>query len=125
MAKIDPHNYPGPIEEIEKHQGVYKGDVKRNKVAVVAALLILGIGALVAFLVYTGEDIGELIEDLIEEGVFANAVVSPAVPAGQSLMRTSYMATHTNDELDYILEAFRRVGIKNGVISSNGTANGM
>jgi 8-amino-7-oxononanoate synthase len=61
-------------------------------------------------------------KDLMEEGVFANAVVPPAVPAGQSLMRTSYMATHTNDELDYILDAFRRVGIKNGVISSNGKA---
>ncbi|MFK7847274.1 MAG: aminotransferase class I/II-fold pyridoxal phosphate-dependent enzyme [Rhodothermales bacterium] len=59
-------------------------------------------------------------KDLLEEGVFANAVVSPAVPPGQSLMRTSYMATHTDEELDYILEAFRRVGIKNGVISSNG-----
>lgn len=61
-------------------------------------------------------------KDLMEAGVFANAVVPPAVPAGQSLMRTSYMATHTNDELDYILDAFRRVGLKNGVISSNGKA---
>lgn len=59
-------------------------------------------------------------QDLLEEGVFANAVVPPAVPAGQSLMRTSYMATHTNEELDFILEAFRRIGIKNGVIQSNG-----
>ncbi len=59
-------------------------------------------------------------KDLIEEGVFANAVVPPAVPDGQSLMRTSYMATHSNDELDFILEAFRKVGLKNGVISSNG-----
>ena len=61
-------------------------------------------------------------KDLIEEGVFANAVVPPAVPAGQALMRTSYMATHTNDELDFILDAFRRVGIKNGVVGSNGKA---
>lgn len=60
-------------------------------------------------------------QDLLEEGVFANAVVPPAVPAGQSLMRTSYMATHTDEELDFILEAFRKVGLKNGVISGNGT----
>ncbi len=60
--------------------------------------------------------------DLLEEGVFANAVVPPAVPPGQALMRTSYMATHTNEELDFILDAFRRVGLKNGVISSNGAA---
>ena len=59
--------------------------------------------------------------DLLEEGVFVNAVIPPAVPKGQSLMRTSYMATHTDDELDAILDAFRRVGIKHGVIGNNGT----
>ena len=58
--------------------------------------------------------------DLLEEGVFVNAVVPPAVPRGQSLMRTSYMATHSDEDLDFILEAFRRVGIKHGIIASNG-----
>ncbi len=58
--------------------------------------------------------------DLIEEGVFVNAVVPPAVPPGQALMRTSYMATHTDTELDHILSAFRKVGLKHGVIGSNG-----
>lgn len=58
--------------------------------------------------------------DLIEEGVFVNAVVPPAVPKGQSLMRTSYMATHTDDQLDYILEAFRRVGEKHNVFKHTG-----
>ncbi|MEX1055009.1 MAG: pyridoxal phosphate-dependent aminotransferase family protein [Rhodothermales bacterium] len=58
--------------------------------------------------------------DLLEEGVFVNAVVPPAVPQGQSLMRTSYMATHTDEELDFILEAFKRVGKKHGLISKNG-----
>ena len=60
--------------------------------------------------------------DLLEAGVFVNAVVEPAVPQGQSLMRTSYMATHTDEELDYILDAFRRVGKKHGVIDRNGSA---
>ncbi|CAM3235163.1 pyridoxal phosphate-dependent aminotransferase family protein [Rhodothermus bifroesti] len=54
--------------------------------------------------------------DLLEEGVFVNAVVPPAVPQGQALMRTSFMATHTDEELDYILEAFYRVGKRHGVI---------
>jgi 8-amino-7-oxononanoate synthase len=58
--------------------------------------------------------------DLLEEGVFVNAVVPPAVPKGQALMRTSYMATHSDDELDQILEAFHRVGQKHGVIGTNG-----
>ena len=64
----------------------------------------------------------EFWRDLLEEGVFVNAVVPPAVPQGQSLMRTSYMATHSDEELDFILDAFRRVGKKHGVISNNGAA---
>ena len=58
--------------------------------------------------------------DLIEEGVYVNAVVPPAVPRGQSLMRTSYMATHTDADLDQILDAFRKVGLKHGVIEPGG-----
>jgi 8-amino-7-oxononanoate synthase len=53
---------------------------------------------------------------LQEEGVFANPVVSPAVPEGRAMMRTSYMATHTRDHLDRALEAFREVGREMGVI---------
>jgi 8-amino-7-oxononanoate synthase len=59
-------------------------------------------------------------KDLFEEGVYVNAVVPPAVPTGQSLVRTSYSATHTNDQLDMILDAFKKVGIKHGIISHNG-----
>ncbi|TVQ66679.1 MAG: aminotransferase class I/II-fold pyridoxal phosphate-dependent enzyme [Balneolaceae bacterium] len=59
-------------------------------------------------------------KDLFEEGVYVNAVVPPAVPQGQALVRTSYMATHTDEHLDQILEAFRRVGIKHGIIDENG-----
>lgn len=46
---------------------------------------------------------------LFEQGVFVNPVVPPAVPAGMSLLRTSYMATHTDEDLDVVLKAFRRV----------------
>jgi len=59
--------------------------------------------------------------DLVEEGVFVNAVVPPAVPQGQSLMRTSYMATHSDEQLNYILDAFHRVGKKHGIIGTNGS----
>ncbi len=58
--------------------------------------------------------------DLLEEGVFVNAVVPPAVPRGQALMRTSYMATHSNEELDFILSAFETVGLRHDVIAPGG-----
>ncbi len=47
---------------------------------------------------------------LFEHGVFVNPVISPAVPPGMGLLRTSYMATHTDEDLDLILEAFKKVG---------------
>jgi 8-amino-7-oxononanoate synthase len=53
---------------------------------------------------------------LQEEGVFANPVISPAVPEGRAMMRTSYMATHTRDHLDRALQAFRKVGREMGII---------
>lgn len=53
---------------------------------------------------------------LQEEGVFANVAVTPAVPAGMALIRTSYMATHTDEHLDLVLAAFEKVGKKLGVI---------
>lgn len=46
---------------------------------------------------------------LLQEGVYVNPVVSPAVKAGESLLRTSYTATHTREQLDFALSAFERV----------------
>jgi 8-amino-7-oxononanoate synthase len=53
---------------------------------------------------------------LQEEGIFANVAVSPAVPPGKALIRTSYMATHTDEHLDRVLSAFSKVGKAMGLI---------
>lgn len=53
---------------------------------------------------------------LQEEGVFANVAVTPAVPNGMALIRTSYMATHTDEHLDIVLTAFKKVGKALGLI---------
>ncbi len=53
---------------------------------------------------------------LYEEGVYVNPVIEPAVPPGMSLLRTSYMATHTDAQMDRVLEVFERVGKEVGVI---------
>ncbi|RPI36115.1 MAG: pyridoxal phosphate-dependent aminotransferase family protein [Nitrospiraceae bacterium] len=54
---------------------------------------------------------------LQEEGVFANVAVSPAVPEGKALIRTSYMATHTEEQMDRVLSAFEKTGRALGLIS--------
>jgi 8-amino-7-oxononanoate synthase len=56
------------------------------------------------------------VKRLQEEGIFANAAVSPAVPPGGSLIRTSYMATHERKHLDRALEVLAAVGRELGVI---------
>ena len=47
---------------------------------------------------------------LFDEGVYTNVFVPPGVPANMSLLRTSYMATHTDEQLDEIVEIITRVG---------------
>ncbi len=65
-----------------------------------------------------GEDVTafQMATRLAEEGVFANPVVSPAVPEGRAMIRTSYMATHSLEHLDRALEAFEKVGREHGII---------
>lgn len=53
---------------------------------------------------------------LFEHGAYTNPVLSPAVPAGQSLLRTSYMATHTEEQLDRALDIMSTVGRQLGLI---------
>lgn len=54
---------------------------------------------------------------LFERGLYTNPVVSPGVPPGQSLLRTSYMATHTEEQLDCALDIMADVGRQLGLIS--------
>lgn len=46
---------------------------------------------------------------LFERGVYVNPVVSPATPVGQSLLRTSYTATHTRAQMDFAIEKITEV----------------
>ena len=54
---------------------------------------------------------------LSEAGVFVNPVVPPAVPQGHCMIRTSYMATHTDEMLDRALGIIEQAGKKLGMIS--------
>jgi 7-keto-8-aminopelargonate synthetase-like enzyme len=54
---------------------------------------------------------------LFERGLYTNPVVSPGVPAGMSLLRTSYMANHTEEQLDRALDIMADVGRQLGLIA--------
>jgi 8-amino-7-oxononanoate synthase len=52
-----------------------------------------------------------------EEGVYTNPVIPPAVLPTQSLLRTSYMATHTDAQMEFVLDKFAKVGRTLGLIA--------
>jgi 7-keto-8-aminopelargonate synthetase-like enzyme len=60
--------------------------------------------------IFVGDDIKvlQLTNFLEEHGIFATPVISPAVPKGEALIRTSYMPTHTRAELTHVLEVFAK-----------------
>lgn len=58
----------------------------------------------------------EMARALLDHSIFAVAIRPPTVPLGTSRIRTSLMATHTQADLSYALEAFARVGRRLGVI---------
>jgi 8-amino-7-oxononanoate synthase len=53
---------------------------------------------------------------LFEEGIYCNPVFPPGVPPNQSLLRTSYMATHTKEQLSTVLDIFETVGKRIDII---------
>ena len=53
---------------------------------------------------------------LMNAGIFTNPVISPGVPEKSARLRTSYTATHTEDQLDFVLDTFRKIGKEEGLI---------
>jgi 8-amino-7-oxononanoate synthase len=68
--------------------------------------------------IVVGDDLNTftMCKRLGEEGVFVNPIIAPAVPAGQALIRTSYMATHTREHLEQALSALQKVGRELNII---------
>jgi len=64
---------------------------------------------IIPVMTYENERTFVITKMLLDEGVYVNPVISPAVKPGNCLLRTSYTATHTKEQLDYALEAFRKV----------------
>ncbi len=68
--------------------------------------------------IYIGDDQKTFMfwKELTDAGLFTNPIVSPAVPPGQALIRTSYTANHTDEQMDRVLEIFYKIGKKLGII---------
>jgi 8-amino-7-oxononanoate synthase len=53
---------------------------------------------------------------LIDEGLYANTAIYPAVNMREAILRTSCMATHTKEHIERALEIFKTVGQRYGLI---------
>ena len=53
---------------------------------------------------------------LLQEGVFVTGFGYPVVPQGHARVRCQLSAAHTRDDLDFALQAFKRVGTRLGLI---------
>jgi len=56
---------------------------------------------------------------LMDEGIFVNPVVSPAVSSDSSMIRFSLMATHTFKQIDYAVEKIKKIAFKLKVPQTN------
>lgn len=69
---------------------------------------------IVPIVVGGGMDTLLLWKSLLDGGVYTNVALPPAVPEGKCLLRTSYMATHTDSQMDSVLRAFAAVRAQRG-----------
>jgi 7-keto-8-aminopelargonate synthetase-like enzyme len=69
---------------------------------------------------FIGDDVKalQLTMQLLEDGVFVNPVVSPAVPKEDSLIRYSLMATHTKEQVDISIEKITKAAKSLGILNS-------
>jgi 8-amino-7-oxononanoate synthase len=69
--------------------------------------------------IFIGDDMRTVLswKMMFEMGVYVNVAIAPGVPEGKQLLRTSYMATHTDDQLNRALEVYEKAGKQMGLIS--------
>lgn len=98
------------LEETWRHEALWRNnDIMRQRLD--AAGFNTGPSETPIIPAIVGEDMTAFIfcRRLIDEGVFVNPVVSPAVEAGNALIRLSLMATHTEDEINKAMDIMERV----------------
>lgn len=95
----------------------------RNAQKVRSGLIDLGFNvvdgetAIVPVIIGEDEQAFKLWKGLFDEGIFVNVFVSPATPPGKAMMRNSFMASHNDDHLDFVIETYKKVGRQIGLIS--------
>lgn len=88
----------------------------RSKLKAAGIPIIDGETAVIPVFTYTMEKTFMITKRLFEEGVYVNPVIPPAVKEGECMLRTSYTATHTREQMDEAVEIFKKVFKEFGII---------
>jgi glycine C-acetyltransferase len=73
--------------------------------------------------IYIGDDLkaATFARDLFDAGVFALPAIFPAVPRGQAVIRTAYMSTHEERQIEFVLEVLDRLAKKHRIRATDMT----
>lgn len=116
-ASIPPGNAAAALEalqilssEPERQKSLIDiSNYMRGKLKEAGIPIIEGETAIIPVFTYDMQRTFLITKMLFEEGVYVNPVIPPAVKNGECMLRTSYTATHTKEQMDTAVEAFKRV----------------
>lgn len=95
---------PDRVKKLIEISGYMRDQFKKANIPIME-----GQTAIIPVYTYTLENTFIAAKRLLEAGVYVNPVIPPAVPEGSCLLRTSYTATHTKEQMDRAIEAFKSV----------------
>lgn len=88
----------------------------RHKMNRAGFILCPGSTAIVPVMLYNEPLALEMADKLLEEGVYVIGFAYPVVPKGQARIRVQLSAAHSREDIDFTVEAFRKVGKELGVL---------
>ena len=92
-------------------------DYFRRKISAAGFEIKPGEHPIVPVMLYDAPKAQSMAQDLLEEGIYVIAFSYPVVPLDQARIRVQISAAHTQEQLDRAIDAFVRVGKKQGIIA--------
>jgi len=97
-------------------QVVYNADKVRQGLTAHGFNVLPGQSAIVPVIIGDDTKAFNLWKGLFDADIFVNVFISPATPPGMAMMRNSFMATHNEEHLDYVIDTYAKVGKQLGII---------
>jgi len=94
----------------------YNANKVRKGLTDLGFYVLPGRTAIVAVIIGNDNKAFQLWKGLYDAGIFVNVFISPATPPGKAMMRNSFMATHEEEHLDYVIDTYAKVGRELGLI---------